>query len=268
MPSNKTIQKISKAKFRSLNLWNRNLAILHFVQAVAIVLLSNQVTFPVTSSYLTIDSLASKAGHPVLVAASRHSFDINLAYLVAAFFVISALAHLIIATVYRKQYEADLKRGVNKARWIEYALSASLMMVGIGLLAGVQDAASLAMIFALIAIMNLLGLVMEVHNQTTAGTNWLSYWLGCLAGIGPWLVIAGYLAATNIYGSGRIPTFVYWIFGSMFVLFCSFAVNMYLQYRAKGRWADYLYGERVYMILSLVAKSVLAWQVFFGSLRP
>jgi len=31
---------------------------------------------------------------------------------------------------------------------------------------------------------------------------------------------------------------------------------------------DYLYGERAYIILSLVAKSLLAWQIFVGTLRP
>ena len=32
------------------------------------------------------------------------------------------------------------------------------------------------------------------------------------------------------------------------------------------RWADYLVGERTYITLSLVAKSLLAWQVFSGTL--
>jgi len=41
-----------------------------------------------------------------------------------------------------------------------------------------------------------------------------------------------------------------------------------LQYKKVGKWQDYLYGERVYIILSLVAKSLLAWQVFAGTLRP
>jgi len=46
------------------------------------------------------------------------------------------------------------------------------------------------------------------------------------------------------------------------VFFNCFAVNQLLQYRARGRWADYLFGERVYILLSLVAKLALAWQVF------
>jgi hypothetical protein len=29
-----------------------------------------------------------------------------------------------------------------------------------------------------------------------------------------------------------------------------------------GPWRDYLFGEKVYIILSLTAKALLAWQVF------
>ena len=58
------------------------------------------------------------------------------------------------------------------------------------------------------------------------------------------------------------PGFVYGIFVSLFVLFNSFAVNQALQYARVGRWRDYRYGERWYLWLSLVAKSLLAWQVF------
>jgi hypothetical protein len=141
------------------------------------------------------------------------------------------------------------------------------MMVAIGLLVGIYDASSLLMIFALISIMNLLGLVMEVHNQTTPKTNWLSYFIGCWAGLVPWLVVAGYLVLGANKGS-KAPTFVYWIFVSIFIFFSCFAVNMILQYKKIGPWKNYLYGERAYIILSLVAKSLLAWQVFAGTLRP
>jgi hypothetical protein len=43
---------------------------------------------------------------------------------------------------------------------------------------------------------------------------------------------------------------------------------MYLQYKKVGRWKDYLFGERMYIVLSLVAKTVLAWQIFAGTLAP
>jgi hypothetical protein len=137
----------------------------------------------------------------------------------------------------------------------------------VALLVGIYDLSSLIMLFALTAVMNLLGLAMEVHNQNTTHTNWLTYTIGCFAGIVPWVVIAIYLIGGALSGS-TAPTFVYVIFASIFLFFMSFAVNMYLQYQGKGKWSDYLYGERNYMVLSLVAKSALAWQVFGGTLRP
>lgn len=57
------------------------------------------------------------------------------------------------------------------------------------------------------------------------------------------------------------------IYVSLFVLFNLFAINMLLQYRGVWKWQDYLYGERAYIVLSLVAKSLLAWQVYFGALN-
>jgi hypothetical protein len=60
---------------------------------------------------------------------------------------------------------------------------------------------------------------------------------------------------------------VIYIYVSIFVFFNLFAVNMILQYRETWRWKDYLFGEKMYILLSLVAKSFLAWQVYFGTLN-
>lgn len=254
---------------KSLNTWNARLAVLHFVQAIAVVLLTKSIAWPVTTAFLSQDTIAAKvAGHPVLSPASHTLYHINIAYLVAAFFLLSAIAHGIIATKYRKTYEAELKKGINKARWIEYSISSSVMMVAIALLTGVYDASSLFMIAVFMFITNMLGLVMEYRNQGQKKIDWLPFWLGVVTAAAPWVVVLKYILGTTIYGSGGIPTFVYFIYGSMLLLFSSFAVNMYLQYVRKGKWANYLYGERGYMILSLVAKTALAWQIFFGALRP
>lgn len=265
---NKSLSKKRKITYRHLHNWNLGLAVLHAAQGLAVLILSKAQTLPILTNYLDVDPLNTRAGgEPVLVPATTTIGEINLAHLIVAFFLMSAVAHLVVATVYRKRYEQDLERGVNKVRWIEYALSASTMMVAIGLLVGLYDLSSMIMVFVLTAVMNLLGLVMEVHNQTTKKTNWLSYWIGTLSGVVPWIVIAIYLIAGAINGA-TAPTFVYWIFVSIFIFFASFAVNMVLQYKKIGKWSDYIYGERAYMILSLVAKTLLAWQVFAGTLRP
>ena len=52
------------------------------------------------------------------------------------------------------------------------------------------------------------------------------------------------------------------------MLFNTFAINQLLQFKQVGPWRNYLFGERQYIILSLVAKSVLAWQIFANTLIP
>lgn len=260
---------VKKITTKSLVKLNLIMAGVHAAQALLVWLLSdpNKGAWQITGNYLTLGP-SSTADKPELVSATHSLFSINLAYVVVAFFLMSAVAHLFTATVYRKRYEANLRHGINKVRWIEYALSASTMMVGIGLLSGIYDLSSLLMMFGLTAIMNLLGLAMEIYNQGREKVSWLAYYIGVLAGILPWIVIGIYFWASNTYGTSNIPTFVYYIYGSIFLFFNCFAVNMILQYKKVGKWSNYLYGERVYIILSLVAKSALAWQVFAGALRP
>lgn len=249
--------------FAYLKKFNLTMAGLHAAQGLLMLLLAKQATLPITTSYLTFNTSTQQ-----LNSATRVIAEVNLGYIVIAFMFMSAIAHVLIATVYRKKYDADLKRGVNKARWIEYSISASTMMVAIALLSGMYDLSSLIMIFALVAGMNLMGLVMELWNQSTKKTDWLSFVIGCGAGIVPWIVFAIYVWGATVYGSQGVPGFVYGIYISIFIFFNCFAVNMYLQYKKIGPWKNYLYGERMYIILSLVAKSALAWQVFAGTLRP
>lgn len=253
---------MGKITIKSLRRYNLLAGLLHLAQGVAVLILSREFTLPISGNFLEFNR-ASQGLEP----ATTTLFHISLPLLIAVFFFLSAAAHLSIVTFYQNRYVKQLARGINKARWVEYALSASIMIVAISLLVGVYDLMSLLMLFSLAAIMNLMGLVMEVHNQTTKRTNWLSYWIGCFAGLIPWVVIAFYLWLGADQGS-RAPTFVYWIFVSIFVFFNCFAINMALQYKKVGPWRNYLYGEFIYIVLSLAAKSLLAWQVFAGTLRP
>ena len=253
---------------QSLHRWNLVLAILHFLQFGLILFLSfardPMVTAPVVSGYLSFD-----AATETLVNAQRPLFDLPIGPAVALFFLISAAAHFLLAFPFRGWYERVLARGQNPARWIEYAMSSSIMIVIIATLTGIQDAGALLAIFGINAAMNLFGWSMESANQGRAKTQWNHYVFGVIAGIVPWLVIgiALWSAATEP-GAEPIPSFVIAIFVSLFVAFNVFAITMILQYGKIGRWRDYLVGEKTYMFMSLFAKTILAWQVFAGTLAP
>ncbi len=261
-------EAIPAPRARSLNRWNAILAVLHAAQGLAILALSFAkdpvVTAPVVSSYLSFDEATR-----TLVPAQRALFDLPIGPAVAIFFFLSAIAHFTVAGPARGWYERRLARGQNPARWIEYALSSSVMIVVIAELSGIQEAGTLIAIFGVNAVMNLFGWSMEAANEGRDRVQWLHYVFGCIAGVVPWLVIGTALwTAATAPGAAAIPGFVIAIFVSLFISFNVFAINMILQYRRIGRWADYLYGERAYMLFSLVAKSLLAWQVFAGTLRP
>jgi len=249
--------------FLRLRKWNIAMSLLHGVQAIVMLSVSSSFALPLTTAFVEFNTQSK-----LLETVVEKIATVRVGPLVAAFFVLSALAHAVVSLpgVYQ-WYVKNLKKGINSARWVEYAASSSLMIVVIAMLTGMYDVFSLGLMFGMNAMMILFGWVMEVHNQTTEKTNWISYIFGCIAGAIPWVVIACYLAFAG-EGEFKAPSFVYWIFFSMFLFFNSFAVNMVLQYKKIGKWSDYVYGEKAYIILSLVAKSLLAWQVWAGTLRP
>lgn len=255
-------------KFKQIRLFNIVMGFLHFVQACAMLALSNDTKVALNTTFLSFNADAT----PVFQSIKEDLFNLRLGPLVALFLFISSAAHFVISSpaVY-SWYEKNLKRGVNFARWYEYAISSSVMILVIAMLCGMYDAPSLMMIFFLNMAMIMFGHVMELHNLTTAKTDWTSFIFGCIIGFIPWVVIGWYFfgATTNAEDGGNpVPGFVYGILISLFIFFNIFAVNMYLQYKKIGPWKDYLFGEKVYIVLSLVAKSLLAWQVFSGTLRP
>lgn len=240
-----------------LRLYNVLMGGLHAIQGAIVLFLANDFALPVTATFM---EGPPGAAEPEL----RTLFEVRFAWWVAAFLFISAAAHWIIASpgVY-EWYRRNLERQRNYARWIEYSVSSSIMIVLIAMLTGISEVTALGALFGVNAAMILFGLLQE-HYESPGSGRWMPYWFGVLAGAVPWLLILVYLWSPGV--AAEPPAFVYAIFITLFLFFNSFAVNMVLQYRKVGKWADYLYGEKVYVFLSLTAKSALAWQVFGGTL--
>jgi hypothetical protein len=245
---------VSDAAWRRLRRLNLGAAALHAVQAAAMLALSTAVSLPVTALFASGPPGTKPDG-----AALETLFQLRLGPAVAAFLLLTAVFHLLLALgPGQARYRAELSGHRNRFRWVEYSLSASVMIVLIAMITGITDVAALIALFGVNASMILFGWLMETTNEDPSRVRWSPFVMGCLAGVVPWLAIAIYL----IGAGADVPGFVYGIFVSLFVLFNVFALVQYLQYRAHGRWSDYLRGERAYIVLSLVAKSLLAWQVF------
>ncbi len=209
-------------------------------------------------------------GEGLVLRTTDTLFSLPFLPLTASFLLLSAIFHFLIAFPFKQKYREGLRVGINQFRWYEYALSSSLMIVLISSLFGVRDVAVFALIALANAAMNFFGLDMELlnagENKVGKKINWLPFIFGSIVGLAPWVAIAFYIGVNpNI---AEVPGFVWAILATYFIAFNTFPVNMLLQYLGVGKFKDYLYGERGYIVLSLVAKTILTWLVLFGAFQP
>ena len=250
-----TATGVDTSSLHVLRRWNLGLTLLHLAQAVAVLVLATDFAVPVTQS-LPTGPPGTPPGSPEAL------FDVPIGAAVALFLALAAVDHLLTATAFRRTYEDDLRRGINRFRWVEYSFSATIMVLLIALYSGIDGISALIGIAGANVAMILFGWLQEASNPPGRSTVTMRpFWFGCVAGAAPWIAI-GY----NVVAADDVPGFVIGIFVSLFVFFNSFALNQWLQYRQRGPWRSYAFGEKTYLVLSLVAKSALAWQIFGGSL--
>ena len=276
----KAAKAAGKISEKGLTRYNLVAGLLHLFSAISLTAILVQVKvqgyFPVTATYMdgppgfkpgdtfTQGGMTYTFPEPVTV----ELFTINLGGAIIAFLLLSAIFHfLIISPWFKKRYFDGLANTHNYFRWTEYSLSSSIMITSIMLLNGFTDFAGLIAVFAVNASMILFGALQEKYEKPGNGKG-LPFIMGCMTGVVPWIIIFISVFRPGYEGANEIPGFVYGIIVTIFIAFNTFAINQALQYKQVGKWKDYLFGERVYITLSFVAKSLLAWQVFSGAIIP
>jgi hypothetical protein len=202
-------------------MWTRNLWLgaLHAFNFFASFTLSQTVgnmkdfKIPLTTMFLDWDD-ATKIATQNLKVAWRFQF---VAW-TSMFAFQSAAAHFIVLWKFDK-YTADLKKGLNRFRWWEYAISSSLMIVLIAMLFGVYDIFSLIFIASINAAMNLFGDLHELRNAGKApeDIDWIPFIYGGIAGSYSWIIIFTYILSSP--GSDNAPWFVWVILFTYLALF-------------------------------------------------
>lgn len=201
-------------KFTGLRRFNLSMSFLHLVQGILMIVLSNDTSYPIFTNFLKFD-----LDKMALVPDPKLAFELRFGPAVAVFLLLSAVAHIFLATVGYKLYVSNLKKSMNPVRFYEFALSSLVMIVLIGMLVGLYDLGVIILIFGINAMMNLSDIMMEYHNQHTKKTNWTSFVYGSIAGIIPWIVIVLYFLGSLAGEGGKPPAFVYAIIPTLFVFF-------------------------------------------------
>jgi hypothetical protein len=243
----------------SLRRSNLIAGVLHLVQMIVVLALANGFTLPIVARYMA-GPPGSTFTEPIVL------LDAPIGLTVAIFLGISALFHFVVASPqFFGRYSTGIEKQRNYFRWVEYSVSSSVMVVLIALICGISDVAAIIALFGVNASMILFGWLQEKYENPGNG-GWLPFIFGCIAGIVPWVAITIYVLSIGGPADTTAPAFVYGIVISLFVLFNSFALVQWLQYKKVGKWSDYIRGEKTYITLSLIAKSALAWQIFASTL--
>ena len=276
-PSRKTTymaeSKISSAKmdeYESVRRFSLYVGTVHLVAALLMVIYANKdFIIGITSTFAAGPPGCIESGE--CEAFTITNYDVQLAYWVAAFSALSALFHYItVLPGFYESYRSELMKGRNPYRWVEYALSSTLMILIIMLISGITNLTALIGVgFANIGMI-LFGWISEIMNPPERDkTDWTAFWFGCIMGLGAWIALWGSLAI-NLEQLGvdwsAIPNFVWVIIATQFALFNVFAVNHALQFIPGFYSEGYLRGEKNYIWLSLISKSLLAWSIYINTL--
>ena len=272
-----------------------------------------------TSPYLPAVCFTPRPANAVAIDPShRPGFSVRLeefielktylAFIVVLFFALSAAFQAAQGARKAKYRDRVVNNRVNLLRYVEYSLSASLMMVGIACTLMIYDFFTHVLIFALTFLCMHIGLVadflrvlqnsltrikeategvqmdVEIHPSTCikdlGKLKWFTHWLGWIAIMVPYIAVfaVNYLRSAlrsadcmrNLPADTVIPSiplFVHFVLASQFTLFSIFGFVQYRQFSRKD--SDEKIGlatEHSFIILSLVAKSLLGWLLAFNVL--
>ena len=198
-------------------------------------------------------------------------------------------------------YEGEVKQGRNCLRFIEYSISASLMLAVIAGQVYITDFGTIWLICVTCAITQILGLLSEFFVSKLLKSEYKALGeqpQGLNLKLGPWcckkgqsndersnceLAILTHVAAWVAYGSAygvilhqyyasndcspgdnKAPEFVTAIVWSQFALFSSFGLINFAQlvFDQSCCWSLPRNSEGVYILLSLGAKTLLCWLLF------
>jgi hypothetical protein len=251
----------------SLQRLNLMAGIMQLVQGLIILALGANRVFPVQISYPTPDPIASELqGTQVWSMATRTLFEVNMLYLLAALCLIAAVIHILAATIYRQQQDADIKKRLNKLRWIGSGFVFGALLTITGVLAGIEDEGLLGSMLVLGVLSGLLGLAVEYAvTAKNRALNGLLHTAMTILVLVPLALIAKHLWAAEVYG-GSLPAAVYGVQATMVVALIGNGLIGHLQRGRKGQWKDYLFGEKLYLVWSFVTITAVVWQIFVGIL--
>ncbi len=251
-----------------LTAWNAALCLFHSSLAFVTLYFGNvSLSVPLFKTLLNFRFVGeegeegeNRAWEIVPVYAEEGSIPFTV--MTAVFFILSAAFHLGNALLWRNFYLSQLEKCYTPTRWIEYSLSAPVMIVLIAYSLGVRSRSEIVGIAALIGITMPFGYGVEIVSRPASEDEWSS---PLTIRILPWIVghvpqiVAWALIILQFYSvfddTDRAPWFVTLILWAELLLFFSFGAASLLSQILPPR--RFYQGEILFQALSLISKGVL-----------
>ncbi len=215
------------------------------------------------------------------------TYGINLAALCAVFAFWSGFLHLLIATPwFYKSYKKSIRQKFGWWRWLDYTVSASIMIVVIGIYCAISDTSLLSMLGLTEAAVILIGAASEwalsksVNEEKMEGVG--AEGAKLKNGKNPMFILARFLLVLafglftlmwvpilstffiSISSAENVPAVVYIVVFAYPFSFLAFGLVSLQIYRK--RMKNYMWYEFNFILLSLVTKVLLHWSIFFALL--
>ena len=187
---------------------------------------------------------------------------VSLNWLVFSFHMLSflfqgfaALTDLFPKGICGFRYSDMVAIGKNPLRFIEYSISASIMLVCIALLTGIRDINALMIIVQLTAVTQIFGLMCEyLKEQWARNVAHVAGWVTVVSAYG--IIIWYYIVAVT-FNEVAPPAYVNAIIILQMLLFMSFGFVQLAQL-----YLGFMYSEVAYTALSIGAKTLLGYMIY------
>jgi hypothetical protein len=185
----------------------------------------------------------------------------TISSLVVAFFGVTAAFHLFYALNPGNLYLNAVKNGNNYFRWLEYSISATIMILIIAVLSGVKDTQNYFLLLTSAFGMIWTG---QWFETSKGASRWVPIIVGFILLAGPLIVIWNSFKRRldEAKAAGfNLPSWLWATVIILFIFYTSFGVVPMVQAFKGGNYRNY---EKTYLTLSLASKATLGILVGYG----
>jgi len=191
--------------------------------------------------------------------------------MIAAIFLITSFFHTFYATdgFGSGLYLNEIKNGYNRYRWLEYAITSTIMIFVLSIISGTKDFDTVFELCALNAFLMSLGFFLEQTDNKQVQITALTIGFIIVVVIFSTLLRNFYHRLDEVSKLGReLPDWLNFVLIPMLFWWSSFGIVAALNVAAKNK-ANYNYAfyEKLYIYLSFLSKANMGYYLTFGVTR-